>query len=282
MAVARAGRGFRVVLHREHRLVFERDAAIGAVEQRHMRLLDILRQRVLVDREAVVHRSDLDLAGGQVLHRMIGAVMALMHLHGFAADRDAQHLMAEANAKRGRAAIDQLLDHRHGVLPGRRRIARPIRQEHAVGLERHDVLGRGLGRHHRHLAARTGEQAQNVALDAVVDGDHVEIRTCLAAEALPPHPRRLVPGKALPRGHHRYQVHADQAGPGRGFFLQRGEIEFAVARVRDHGIRHALDADQRGQRAGIDAAKPDNAARLQPVVEVAGGAVVRRRRDGAV
>ncbi len=86
----------------------------------------------------------------------------------------------------------------------------------------------------------------------------------------------------MPAGHHRHQVHADQAGPGRRFFLERGKIEFAVGRVRDHGIGHALDADQRGQRAGVDAAKPDDAARLQPVVEVAGGAVVRRRRDGAV
>src|SRR2546421_12093378 len=38
MRVARAGRGFRVTLHREHRLALELDAAIGAVEQRDMGL----------------------------------------------------------------------------------------------------------------------------------------------------------------------------------------------------------------------------------------------------
>ena len=39
VAVARAGRCFRMVLHREHRLVLERQAAVRAVEQRHMRFV---------------------------------------------------------------------------------------------------------------------------------------------------------------------------------------------------------------------------------------------------
>ena len=115
--------------------------------------------------------------------------------------------------KVGVPEFDQLLDHRHGVFAGRRRIARAVRQEHAVRLERHDVLGRGLGRHHRHLAAGAGEQAQDVALDAVVDRDHVEFRIGLAAEALAPDPRRLVPGEALAARHHRHQIHADEARP---------------------------------------------------------------------
>ena len=62
------------------------------------------RQRLLVDREAVIHRGDLDLAGGQVLHRMVRAVVALMHLHGLAAEREAEHLVAEADAEGRRAA----------------------------------------------------------------------------------------------------------------------------------------------------------------------------------
>ena len=103
------------------------------------------------------------------------------------------------------------------------------------------------------LQPDAGEQAQDVALDAVVDRDHVEFRLALAAEALAPYPRRLVPGEALPAGHHRHQVHADEARPLARFFLQRVEIELAVGRVRDHGIGHALVADQRGQRAGVDA-----------------------------
>jgi hypothetical protein len=43
----------------------------------------------------------------------------------------------------------------------------------------------------------------------------------------------------------------------------------------DHRIRHALGADQRGESAGVDAGQADDAARLQPLVEMLGGAVVR-------
>ena len=45
------------------------------------------------------------------------------------------------------------------------------------------------------------------------------------------------------------------------------------------GVGHALLADERGQRARVDAGDADDAARLQPLVEVPGGAVVRRIGD---
>ncbi len=52
--------------------------------------------------------------------------------------------------------------------------------------------------------------------------------------------------------------------------------------MRDHCVGHALLADQRGERAGVDAGKADDAAGFEPVVEVARGAVVRRRGDVGV
>src|SRR5437764_13434524 len=85
MTVLRAGRGFRVILHREDRLAVERQAAIRPVEQRDMGLDHPLGQAGAIDGEAVIHGSDLDLAGDKVLDRMIGAVMALMHLFGLCA-----------------------------------------------------------------------------------------------------------------------------------------------------------------------------------------------------
>jgi hypothetical protein len=81
-----------------------------------------------------------------------------------------------------------LADHRHRIFAGRRRVARAVRQEHAVRLQRQDVLGRGRGRHHRHLAAGIGEQPQDVALHAVVDRDHVKFRLAGRAVALTPDP----------------------------------------------------------------------------------------------
>jgi hypothetical protein len=62
-----------------------------------------------VDGKAVVHRDDLDLAGGVVLHRMVRAVVALVHLFRLAADGEAEHLMAEADAKDRNARLDQVL-----------------------------------------------------------------------------------------------------------------------------------------------------------------------------
>ncbi len=49
--------------------------------------------------------------------------------------------------------------------------------------------------------------------------------------------------------------------------------------MRDHRVRHALFANERGQRAGIEPGKPDDAAAFQPGVEIARGAIVRRGRD---
>ena len=39
---------------------------------------------------------------------MVRAVMALMHLHGLAAEREAEHLVAEADAEGRRAGVDHL------------------------------------------------------------------------------------------------------------------------------------------------------------------------------
>ncbi|MGY4301907.1 hypothetical protein ACVWXN_010002 [Bradyrhizobium sp. i1.4.4] len=53
------------------------------------------------------------------------------------------------------------------------------------------------------------------------------------------------------------------------------QVELAVPGMRDHGVGHALAADQRGQCAGVDAGQADDAAGLEPGVEMLGGAVVR-------
>src|SRR4051794_20155054 len=110
MRVARARRGLGMILHREYRPAFELDAAIRAIEQRDMGLGCALWQGRLIHRETVVHRGDFDLSGGLVLHRMIGAVMALMHLRGLGADREPEHLVAQANSKCRRTGVDDLLN----------------------------------------------------------------------------------------------------------------------------------------------------------------------------
>ena len=119
-----AGRCLGMVLDREHRAVLEPDALDGAVEQRAVGDLDIAGQAGIGHGEAMVLAGDLDLAGGQVLDRVVGAMMAERHLLRPAAERQPQHLMAEADAEHRRAAVDQLLDFGHRVDAGCGRIAR--------------------------------------------------------------------------------------------------------------------------------------------------------------
>ena len=75
------------------------------------------------------------------------------------------------------------------------------------------------------------------------------------------------------------EVEAFEPAPGLGFRLQHLDIEDALGIMGDHRVRHAVLADPGGQRARVDAAEADDAARLQPGVEMLGGAVVRRFGD---
>ena len=110
---------------------------------------------------------------------MIGAVMALAHLHRLGAERERHHLMAEADAEGRHAPVEQFGDDGHGIFAGLGGIAGPVRQEDAVGLERQNVFGARRRRHDRHGAAGIGEEPQDVALDAIVDGDDVVVRLAL-------------------------------------------------------------------------------------------------------
>ena len=195
-----------------------------------MRRLDRVRQARLVDGEAVVHRRDLDLAGDEVFHGMVRAVMALLHLHGAAAERDAEHLVAEADAEQRHLLVEHFANHRHGVLAGGGRVARAVGEEHAVGLPRQDVFRGRRRRQHREPAAGLGEQPQDVALGAVVDGDDMIFRRRLAAEAHAPFPRRLVPAVGLRLGDFLGEVHALESRPGR-----------RLGRQAPRGRRHRRD-----------------------------------------
>ena len=59
----------------------------------------VARQGRLVDREAMVLARDQHAAGVEFRHRVIGAVMAELHLHGLRAAREPEQLVAEADAE---------------------------------------------------------------------------------------------------------------------------------------------------------------------------------------
>ena len=83
----------------------------------------------------MVLARDLDDPGGQVLDRMIGAVVAERELVRLEADRAAQQLMPEADAV-DRSLSDQLSDGVDDVSEGRR-VAGAVGQEDRVGVVVH-------------------------------------------------------------------------------------------------------------------------------------------------
>ena len=270
-----------MVLDREDRLADEAQSAIGAVKQRDMGLLDAVRQGLGIDRKSMIHGYDLDLSGGEILYRMVGAVVALMHLFRFCTKRETQHLVAKANAEDRQAAVDQFVDDRDRIFAGRGRIARAVGQEHAIRRHRYDVLGTGGCRNDRDLAIEAGEQAQNVALHTVVDADNMvfcilrlEVRAFLI-----PDPWLFGPLRRLAGRGNLCEVETFQSAPGLGFRLQCVDVEDAVRVMGDDSVGSAVLADPCGERAGIDATKADYAAGLQPGIEILDRAIVGRLGD---
>src|SRR4051812_37755805 len=78
--VLRAGARFGVALKAESRTIGELETLQAAVEERNVSDVRVRRQRRRIDRESVVLARDHHAPGAQVLHRMVRAVMAELHL----------------------------------------------------------------------------------------------------------------------------------------------------------------------------------------------------------
>ncbi len=72
-----------------------------------MRRLNPVGQAVGIDDKPVVLAGDLDLARRQILDRVVGAAMAVVHFGCRAAQGQRQHLMAEADAEHRHILVDQ-------------------------------------------------------------------------------------------------------------------------------------------------------------------------------
>jgi hypothetical protein len=130
------------------------------------------RQRLLVDRKAVVLAGDADAAAVQVLHRVVGTVVAELHLEGPGPRGQRQDLVPQADAEGRRAAGEQFAHGLDGVVAGLR-VTGAVAEEDAVGPELEHLGRRRGGRHHGDAAAAAGQHAQDVALDAEVEGHHM-------------------------------------------------------------------------------------------------------------
>src|ERR1035438_6053688 len=119
----------------------------------------------------MVMRGDLDLTCLHLLHRMIAAMVTEAQFVSLSTQRDANQLMPETDAEDGHTPhhlANALLcvGHRLGI-------ARAVRQEYAIGLEREHVLGAGRGGNHGHAAALSNQPSHDVVFDSIVVGDDV-------------------------------------------------------------------------------------------------------------
>ena len=130
----------------------------------------------------------------QVLHRVVGAVVAELHLEGLGAGGQRHDLVAQADAEGGIAVLDQFARRLDRVVAGLR-VAGAVGQEHAVGLELPHFGRRRLRRHHGDLAAALGQHAQDVLLHAVVEGDDVVLRRAPARRSRRPAATRSGPSR---------------------------------------------------------------------------------------
>src|SRR5579863_5130129 len=125
-----------------------------------------------VDSEVMVVGRDLDLAGLQLLHRMISAVMTEFQLKSLSAQGNACELMPQADSE-NRLPSHEPADGIYCVCAWLR-VARAVREEDAVRLQGEHVLRLSLGRNYRHATAFAAQLAQNVLLDAEIVGHYVE------------------------------------------------------------------------------------------------------------
>src|ERR1700733_7643943 len=91
----------RVVLHAKHRVRLMPQPSQRLIIQIRMRPLNIIRQRIRSQLEVCVSRADPPLARPVVYDRMVPAMVAKLQLVGFAAERDSEDLMSQADSKDG-------------------------------------------------------------------------------------------------------------------------------------------------------------------------------------
>src|SRR5258707_3543652 len=101
----------------------------------------------------MVVRRDFNLASGQLLHWMVPTMMAKLQLEGLATECDTGELMTQTDSE-NRLPSHQSAD-RIDRIRTRLGIARPVREEHSVRLEREDIFRPGFSRNHRHPASFT-------------------------------------------------------------------------------------------------------------------------------
>src|SRR4029079_5533472 len=125
--IVRTGASFRMALEPERGLVGKLDSLKAGIEQRHGGEAPRAGRGGRVDGEAVILAGDQHLSGVLVEHRMVGAMMAELHLDRFRPAREAEQLMTEADTERRHPRGKEFAD-RFDRIAARLGIAGSVRQ----------------------------------------------------------------------------------------------------------------------------------------------------------
>jgi hypothetical protein len=197
----------------------------------------------------VVLTGNDDLPGIQILHRMVRAVVAELHLQRLRSRGETHDLVAKADAEhRDARGVEDFADRLDGVV-ARLGIARAVGEKDPVRLHAKNFFCRRNSRNNRHARAAIRKHPQDVALDAEVEGDDVELRLLDLAVALAQLPATLAPLIGLFGADDLGQIHSAEAGKGPG--LLQSLFNACVARGQAT-VLGALLAQDPGQLAGVE------------------------------
>src|SRR5262245_48301265 len=128
-----------MILHTEDGQFLVAHSLHGAVVQIDVSYFHIRGQRIRVDGESMILRSDGHFAGAQILYRLVSAAMAEFQFEGRSAERETKNLMTETDSE------DRLLAHQIAYsfmrVRQRRGISGPIGEKNSVGIQCQRFVG---------------------------------------------------------------------------------------------------------------------------------------------
>ena len=254
-----------MILHTEGGEFFVPQALHRLVVEVDVRDFEATRQGLCRDREAVVLRGDFDAARVAIQDRLVAASMSELELVGFGSAGEAHQLVTETDSE-DRYLTKQFAN-RIDCVGERLRIARPVRQKHAVWFVGQDFGSRHVSGDDCDSTAKVAQMSQDVPLHAVVDRDHMEFASVthgLSRCEVRQWGKALGPLERF-RGHDlANEIASDKCGAGLRFLHQRGIVE--IGRRKD--ARHRAASPQPPhERPCIDPFDPDHVCLTQVLVK---------------
>jgi len=157
-----------------------------------------------------------------------------------------------------RRAVEDLADRLDGVAAGLG-VARPVGEKNAVRLHSQDLACRRLRRHDGHPGAAFDDEAQDVALDAVVVGDDVELELTRAPVPFAEFPTAFAPLVGLRHRNDLGEIHPGETGKRFCFAQRLLDADLArrgIASGDETAVLRALFAQQAGELARVDVGDP--------------------------